>query len=123
MKANSNNAVHRRATIVEVIMGKHQGAESVLRLRQEIDEVSKNRPRDILVDVSPVVGGDGSGRPVVLDIFFKDLAFQRMAIFGARTPSATLAIKKILEELAQPTRVKLFHHEEDARAWLRTKPL
>ncbi|HTE57253.1 MAG TPA: STAS/SEC14 domain-containing protein [Verrucomicrobiae bacterium] len=122
MKAEvSTNTVHLHDSIVEVVMGEQQGAESILELRQHIDTASQGKALDVLVDVSPVTGGDGSGRPVVLDQFFKDLPFRRMAVFGARTSSASLAIKEILEELAQPDRLKLFHREEDARAWLQTK--
>lgn len=122
MKAEISNKVHLRDTIIEVVMGELQSAESILELRQDIDTVSQGRSLDILVDVSPVTGGDGSGRAIIVDQFFKDLSFRRMAVFGARTSSASLAIKEILEELAQPDRVKLFHREEDARAWLQTNP-
>ena len=118
MEDTAHNEVTLVGVVIEVRVAGPQDTESLAQIKHDIHELSKVQPRDVLVDMTEVLGTEPL--PDGLDTYFEGLPYKRYAIFGGNTPTA-LRTKHLLESIEDES-VKFFRHEEDARAWLATKP-
>jgi hypothetical protein len=108
-------SIRRTGKLIRITMETSSNEAELTRLKKEVLRLSTGRRVDILVDISQIDGN----LPVPKNIhdFFDGLQFRRYAIYGAKHRAA-LITKQLLDELPENTHLKLFHTEEDARAWL-----
>jgi hypothetical protein len=118
IKGSNANVVVRKDAI-EVKLTEAQTAETLMLLKEQIIEWSKDRHYNIIVDVVEARLGTKETR-LASERFFEGLPYRRFAIWGG-SPPINLSIKLLVEAHADGEHVRMFRREEDARVWLKEK--
>ena len=113
---HSNNDAKLINGVIEVKLTEVQTPEALIALKQQIIAWSKDGQRDAIINVSPAKMGSPETRAEA-ERFFSGLPYRRFAIWGG-SPPVNLGIKSLLEMHSDGDHVKIFLHEDDARAWL-----
>lgn len=103
--------------IVMKVVGR-QNVAAVQDLRNQVEEILQHsdKPYDIMV----LSSGVGVADPKVLQASLQallEVPFRRLAMVG-NTPDRINSGSIVVKTAADSERYKIFHHEEDARAWL-----